>query len=150
MVFLNTLQEWSRDRQYSTQCEQLNDYCSIYDMDLESFEVDMSQHGEGEIYTRIRNFEPHRFPNPTVSFSWPLDPSPRLKKSPKRSQKKLIQELFLEPGVLHPMILELAGFNTPDEGIITLAGAQGLASWAPRVGTTGEYLFKIRTLPRNV
>ena len=111
-------------------------------MELESFEVDMSQHGEGEFTLA---FETLTAPitKSTVSFSWPLET--------ESENQEVVEEVVEEvdsriiSGTWSATSNDLGTcwlLNTPDEGIITLAGAQGLASWAPRVGTTGEYLVQ--------
>lgn len=111
-------------------------------MELESFDVDMSQHGEGEFTLA---FETLTAPitKSTVSFSWPLETESETQEVVEEVVEEVDSRII--SGTWSATSNDLGTcwlLNTPDEGIITLAGAQGLASWAPRVGTTGEYLVQ--------
>lgn len=111
-------------------------------MELESFEVDMSQHGEGEFTLA---FETLTAPitKSTVSFSWPIEAESETQEVTDEVVEEVDSRII--SGIWSATSNELGTcwlLNTPDQGIITLAGAQGLASWAPRVGTTGEYLVQ--------
>ena len=110
-------------------------------MELESFEIDMSMHGEGE-FTIV--FETLTAPvtKSTVSFSWPLEAQAEGQEAPVEKTEEIDSRII--SGKWSATSNDLGTcwlLNTPEEGILTLAGAQGLVSWSPKVGTTGQYLI---------
>ena len=111
-------------------------------MELESFEVDMSQYGEGE-FTLVFETLTAPITKSTVSFSWPLETESETQEVTDEVVEEVDSRII--SGTWSATSNDLGTcwlLNTPDEGIITLAGAQGLTSWAPRIGTTGEYLVQ--------
>ncbi|MGB0488579.1 MAG: winged helix-turn-helix transcriptional regulator [Candidatus Poseidoniaceae archaeon] len=111
-------------------------------MELESFEVDMSQYGDGE-FTLVFETLTAPITKSTVSFSWPLETESETQEVTDEVVEEVDSRII--SGTWSATSNDLGTcwlLNTPDEGIITLAGAQGLTSWAPRIGTTGEYLVQ--------
>ena len=111
-------------------------------MELESFEVDMSQHGEGE-FTLVFETLTAPITKSTVSFTWPLESGSESEEVTEEVVEEIDSRII--SGTWSATSSELGTcwlLNTPEEGIMTLAGAQGLVSWSPRVGTTGQYLVQ--------
>ena len=111
-------------------------------MELESFEIDMSQHGEGE-FTLVFETLTAPITKSTTSFSWPLETGSESEEVTEEVVEEIDSRII--SGTWSATSNDLGTcwlLNTPDEGIITLAGAQGLVSWSPRVGTTGQYLVQ--------
>ncbi len=111
-------------------------------MELDSFEMNISQHGEGE-FTLVFETLTAPITKSTVSFSWPLETESEIQEVSEEGVMEINSRVI--SGTWSATSNDLGTcwlLNTPEEGILTLAGAQGLASWLPRVGTTGEYLVK--------
>ena len=111
-------------------------------LELESFEMDMSRHGEGE-FTLVFETITAPITRSTVSFSWPLETD----SESEDVNEEIVEEIDsrIISGIWSATSNDLGTcwlLNSPEEGILTLAGAQGLISWSPRVGTTGEYLVQ--------
>ncbi|MGB2451753.1 MAG: winged helix-turn-helix transcriptional regulator [Candidatus Poseidoniaceae archaeon] len=111
-------------------------------MELETFEMDMSPHGEGE-FTVVFETLTAPITKSTVSFSWPLE----IESESQDTTEEVIEELDsrIISGTWSATSNDLGTcwlLNTQEEGILTLAGAQGLVSWSPKVGTTGDYLVQ--------
>ena len=112
-------------------------------MELESFEMDMSSHGEGE-FTLVLETLTAPITKSTVLFSWPLESE---SETQEVNEEEIIEEFDsrIVSGTWSATSNDLGTcwlLNTPEEGILTLAGAQGLVSWSPKVGTTGQYLVQ--------
>ena len=111
-------------------------------LELESFEMNMSLHGEGE-FTLVFETITAPITKSTVSFSWPLE----TESESEDVNEEIVEEIDsrIISGIWSATSNDLGTcwlLNSPEEGILTLAGAPGLISWSPRVGTTGEYLVQ--------
>jgi len=111
-------------------------------LELESFEMNMSRHGEGE-FTLVFETITAPITKSTVSFSWPLE----TESESEDVNEEIVEEIDsrIISGIWSATSNDLGTcwlLNSPEEGILTLAGAPGLISWSPRVGTTGEYLVQ--------
>ena len=80
----------------------------------------------------------------SVSFNWPILSEEVVEEDEQTVQEEKEVTSRIIAGTWSSTTNELGTcwlFNSPDEGILTLAGAQGLTSWSPEIGATGQYLI---------
>ena len=109
-------------------------------MELDTLEFEMEGLDDGQ-YTLF--FETTTSPQirSSVSFDWPIV-------SEETSEEEVVEEVEevasrVISGTWSSTTNELGTcwlLNSPDEGILTLAEAKGLATWSPERGASGEYL----------
>ena len=109
-------------------------------LELDSIEFEMEGMDDGE-YTLF--FETTSYPQvrSSVTFDWPIISEETNEEEITEDSEEVISRVI--SGTWSTTSNELGTcwlLNSPDEGILTLAGAQGLVSWSPERGATGEYL----------
>ena len=107
---------------------------------LEPIEFEMDGLDEGE-YTLF--FETTTYPQvrSSVSFDWPIISEEINEEEIAEEDEVVVSRVISGTWSLTSNELGTCWLlNSPDEGILTLAGAQGLVNWAPERGATGEYL----------
>lgn len=128
------------DQQLS-QCnyiEQFSIRASQMELDTLEFEMDGLDDGQYTLF-----FETTTSPQirSSVSFDWPIV-------SEETSEEEVVEEVEevtsrVISGTWSSTTNELGTcwlLNSPDEGILTLAEAKGLATWSPERGASGQYL----------
>ena len=112
----------------------------VTEMSLESFEFDMDGLEEGE-YSLY--FETSTAPQiqSTLTFDWPIVDEEIIENDDV--EEEIVMPTRVVEGTWNIITNDLGTcwlLNSPDEGVVTLAGAPELSSWSPEVGATGQYL----------
>ena len=122
------------------------DYNQTLSMKFDEFELDSIvmqsiDLDDGDYYLQFQTISEPKI-RTTLSFTWPL----------VDEQIEIEEDVDEEVVVVAPRVVNGSWsattndlgvcwlLNSPDEGIITLAGADDSLSWAPKVGATGQYL----------
>ncbi len=110
------------------------------DIELSPIEFDMEGMDDGE-YTIF--FETTTYPQvrSSINFDWPIISEETNEEEVTEETEVVVSRIV--SGTWSSTSNDLGTcwlLNTPDEGILTLAGSQGLATWSPERGATGEYL----------
>ena len=110
-------------------------------LDLESFNIDFTQAQEGDYSLR---FTTASEPSTTqiIEFTWPLssdvvEPEVEDDETVEQVESRTVFGTWSATTNQDGTCWLL---DSPDEGIITLAGAPGLIDWAPEAGATGGYV----------
>ena len=111
------------------------------DIELSPIEFDMDGLDDGE-YTIF--FETTTYPQvrSSINFNWPIISEETNEEEVTEETEVVVSRII--SGTWSSTSNDLGTcwlLNSPDEGILTLAGAQGLATWSPERGATGQYLI---------
>ena len=111
-------------------------------LNLDSLEVDMTNLDDGE-YSLYFSTISYPLVQSSMSFDWPIIIDEEIVEDDEPNGDVSASSRVIA-GTWSSTNTELGIcwlLNSPDEGIITLAGAPGLVSWAPETGSTGQYLI---------
>ena len=110
-------------------------------MSLETIEFDMSDLDDGEYLLLFETTTAPRLRS-SMTFEWPI-----IFEEATSQEEVRVEENEITSRVIAGSWSSTTGeigtcwlLNTQNEGTLTLAGAQGLISWTPEVGATGQYL----------
>lgn len=124
-----------------SECDYLEQFSmQASEFELSSIEFDMNGLEDGE-YTLF--FETTTYPQvrSSVSFDWPIISEETNEEEVSEETDIVVSRVISGTWSLTSNELGTCWLlNSPDEGILTLAGAQGLVNWAPERGATGQYL----------
>ena len=124
-----------------SECDYLEQFSvQASEIELHPIVFDMNGLDDGE-YTLF--FETTTYPQvrSSVSFDWPIVSEETSEEVVTEETEVVVSRVISGTWSLTSNELGTCWLlNSPDEGILTLAGAQGLANWAPERGATGEYL----------
>ena len=114
----------------------------ISHMTLESLEFDMNELEDGQYTLFFETFTAPQIRS-SMTFDWPILSEEVVEENEETEDEEIEVASREIVGTWSSISNELGTcwlLNSPDEGIVTLAGAQGLTSWSPQVGATGQYL----------
>jgi len=124
-----------------SECDYLEQFSmQASEFELSSIEFDMNGLEDGE-YTLF--FETTTYPQvrSSVSFDWPIISEETNEEEVSEETDIVVSRVISGTWSLTSNELGTCWLlNSPNEGILTLAGAQGLVNWAPERGATGQYL----------
>ncbi|MBT5184771.1 MAG: helix-turn-helix domain-containing protein [Euryarchaeota archaeon] len=111
-------------------------------LELDSVEFDMSAQDDGEYTLFFSTFSDPAVQS-TINFEWPMLLDEEIVENNSQEVEDIVSSIVVA-GTWSSTNTELGVcwlLNSPDEGIITLAGAPGLTAWSPEMGSTGQYLI---------
>ena len=114
------------------------------ELDLETISFDMTGLEEGEYSLLFETISAPKIQS-SVTFNWPIVNDQVIVEENEDDEEEVVIASRVIDGTWTSTSNDLGTcwlLNTPDEGIITLSGAPGLATWSPEVGASGQYLIK--------
>ena len=128
-----------------SQCDNLNVISLQFtELDFDTISFDMTGLEEGEYSLMFETISVPKIQS-TLSFNWPiLEAEENIEGDEEEEEEVVILSRVIE-GTWTSTSNDLGVcwlLNTPDDGIITLAGAPGLVTWSPEIGANGQYLVK--------
>ena len=111
-------------------------------LDLDALVFDMTNLEEGQ-YSLYFESVSEPFVESSMSFDWPIIVDEEIISNDDSDEEEEVLTSRLAIGTWSSTNTEEGLcwlLNSPDEGIITLAGSSALLSWTPELGATGKYL----------
>jgi len=126
-----------------TQCDYTEGLTNRFtSLDLDSIEFDMNAQEDGEYSLYFATIsEP--LVQSSISFDWPIVLEEEVVENDSTVEENTISSRIVA-GTWSSTTTELGVcwlLDSPDEGIITLAGSPGLVTWSPEMRATGQYLI---------